>query len=158
MNAGAPSSRDLPSTRLIIAGPPPAAPPVDHLAGGVHNGGGFLADGSILVMGWAIDADAPTTPLIIHVYVNGVIAASSTADQARPDMGIFIGAFGMNHGYAAMVPSTLMVADVCAYAINIGSGPNSLIGCSHSSRVPPKKVVPKKAAKKKVIKKRVVKR
>ena len=156
VNAGAPTARDLPSTRLVIAAMAVAPPPIDHPAGGVHNGGGFLGDGSILVMGWAIDADAPTTPLTIHIYVNGVPIGAYTADQARPDMGPFIPAFGTNHGYAVVIPSSLQVADVCAFAINVGTGPNSLLGCSHMTKVPPP--APKKVVKKKVVKRKVVRR
>jgi len=134
INAGAPSARDLPSTRFVVAGPPA---PTEHAPGGVHNGAGFLADGSIVALGWVIDADRPTTPVTVHVYVNGVLAGGYQAAQARPDMGMFIAGFGADHGYAVVVPSALQVADVCVYAIDSGSGPNPLIGCTHLSRTPP---------------------
>jgi hypothetical protein len=38
------------------------------------------------VKGWAVDLDAPTTPLKIGIYVDGKLHSMATADNPRPDL------------------------------------------------------------------------
>ena len=79
--------------------------------------------GQVTVSGWAIDPDT-NDPIWIHVYSAGG-SLGFVADQNRPDVGAAFGR-GSAHGYSATVPKG---DGVCVWAINVGSGQNSLIGC-----------------------------
>ncbi|MGD8195589.1 hypothetical protein ACEXQB_013945 [Herbiconiux sp. P18] len=84
--------------------------------------------GRIIVNGWTIDPDT-TAPLAVHVYVNGVGAAITTADFSRPDVGRAYPDFGPNHGINVSTPAVRGANSVCAYGINVGPGTNTLLGC-----------------------------
>lgn len=91
---------------------------------------------TVRVVGWTIDPDV-STPVQVHVYVNGRFAGYGTADLARPDVGAIWPASGPNHGFDLSVGAAPGTANVCVYAINIGSGTgNPLLGC-RSVRVGP---------------------
>lgn len=83
--------------------------------------------GAVNVVGWAIDPDV-ATPDVVHVYVNGA-GYALTADQSRPDVAGGYPAYGALHGYSATLPATGPRATVCAYAINIGIGSHTALGC-----------------------------
>ena len=83
---------------------------------------------SVVVQGWAIDAQT-ADPIIVHVYVNGILLTDAVADRSRVDVGAVYPAFGDRHGYSLSVPARAGVNLVCVYGINIGVGTNSLIGC-----------------------------
>jgi hypothetical protein len=85
--------------------------------------------GAIAVGGWAIDPDT-TSPIQVHVYVDGRGTPALTANQSRPDVGALYPASGSNHGYTGLIPATPGAHSVCAYAINVGAGSNSLLGCT----------------------------
>lgn len=145
INAGAPASRDLLSTRFSVSSTSPPPPPVEHQPGGVHEGAGFLGD-QILVGGWVIDDDDPTAPLQVHVYVDGALVGAALANTPRAEVAAFAPRFGPDHGYFALVPSpvpaNVNAASVCVFAIDIGSGPNPLIGCTTIYRTPPRPAAP----------------
>ena len=77
------------------------------------------------IFGWAYDADAPNTPVEVHIYVNGVPTKSVMANQNRQDLvaaGITSDPF---HGFGWVpegLPSGTNVIEV--YALNIGGGEN----------------------------------
>lgn len=82
------------------------------------------------VVGWVLDADAGTTPSTVHVYVNGALAASATANVYRDEFASLTG-FGPNHGFQIGVRAPAPNSLICVYAID--QGPyveNSLLGCS----------------------------
>lgn len=83
--------------------------------------------GQIQVAGWAVDPDT-TAPIEVHIYVNGV-GTRLVANVPRPDVGRAFG-LGDNHGFNGSVSSVgTGPQQVCAYAINVGSGKNVEIGC-----------------------------
>ena len=82
---------------------------------------------SIEVAGWALDPDV-TTPINVHVYVDGVIVLALTAQSARPDVDAAF-ARGADHGYDAIVPTTTGSHSVCLYGIDGNGGTNVLLGC-----------------------------
>lgn len=83
--------------------------------------------GGVRVRGWAIDPDI-AEPVTLHVYVNGVVAGSITANATRPDVGAAFAGYGDSHGFDAVIPSA--GGTVCVYAINAGPGAfNPGIGC-----------------------------
>lgn len=85
--------------------------------------------GGIRVAGWALDPDT-TAAVDVHVYVGGRGTNLGRADLYRADIAQAYGDWGGNHGFDVVIPWTDAGAfDVCAYAINLGSGGNVAIGC-----------------------------
>lgn len=83
----------------------------------------------VRVQGWAIDPDS-TSPINVHVYVDGVWAGQATASVDRPDVGSAYPGFGSGHGYDVTLPIGAGSSQVCVYAINVGAGStNPLLGC-----------------------------
>jgi GH25 family lysozyme M1 (1,4-beta-N-acetylmuramidase) len=90
-----------------------------------------IGNGQIRVAGWAIDPETQS-PIQVAVYVasgSTVEGASASAGIDRPDVGAFFG-LGSAHGYDYSRP---MVGSgnqyVCVFAINVGQGANTLLGC-----------------------------
>jgi hypothetical protein len=82
--------------------------------------------GTVTVSGWALDPDT-TTPIGVHVYVDGVFATNFTADGTRTDVGVF--GKGSQHGFDATFGAASGRHEVCAWAIDSAGGPNPKIGC-----------------------------
>ena len=90
--------------------------------------------GSINVSGWAFDKDNTGQALSVHVYIGGEAGTSGAeghviiADQSRPDVNKAYGC-GDNHGFSSTIQTKKTGTQVVSvYAINIGSGSNTLIG------------------------------
>ena len=83
--------------------------------------------GGVFVAGWAVDPDT-SSPIPVHVYVDGQ-GVALTADVQRNDVaGVFPGS-GSLHGFGATIPAGPGNHVVCAYAINVGVGSNALLDC-----------------------------
>lgn len=107
----------------------PPAEPFGRVDGATQVPGGFA------LRGWAADPDAPTTPLQVHTYRDGTGAAITTADQTRPDLlALDGGRYGTGHGFTTGTLTTGATARVCSYAINVGAGANSTLGCRDLTR------------------------
>ena len=96
---------------------------VDSVTGGT---------GYINVRGWAFDKDDTSKALAIHVYTGGPAGVGEgypiTANASRPDVNTAYGC-GNNHGFDAKIPTKKTgTQTVYIYAINVGSGDNTLIG------------------------------
>ena len=89
--------------------------------------------GGVNISGWAMDPDV-ASPITMHLYVNGVGFAVN-ADANRPDVAGVFPAFGPAHGFSSQLPAPGGKVTVCAYAINVGLGSHSLLGC-RSTNVP----------------------
>jgi murein DD-endopeptidase MepM/ murein hydrolase activator NlpD len=95
--------------------------------------------GKIRVGGWALDDDARTAPVRIHVYVGAQVGQAGAeghdignATVYRPDVGRAFPGVGDQHGFdTTIVTSKTGNIPVCVYAINIGGGTNPLIACKH---------------------------
>ena len=86
--------------------------------------------GNVRVEGWAIDPSVPTTPVSIHVYVDGRFWTGATASVTRNDVGTAYPGTGTSHGYSiVLAPLTGGTHQVCTYAINDGPGDNTTLGC-----------------------------
>jgi hypothetical protein len=83
----------------------------------------------IAVSGWAIDAET-MDPIDVHVYVDGQGAATTRADGNRADVEARYPGLGIRHGYSVSVAAARGSHTVCAYAINVGSGDNTSLGCT----------------------------
>lgn len=86
---------------------------------------------SIHVAGWAADPDSVRSAIPVHVYVNGAGHDLGLAGAPRGDLGASRTDLGPNHGFAANLPAAPGNNQVCAFAINIGHGSNTLLGCSN---------------------------
>jgi hypothetical protein len=89
------------------------------------------ANTSISVTGWAIDPDT-SSPIDVHVYVDGVWTRAVRADRPRPDVAAAIPGYGELHGYETNLPGLRGGPhEVCVYAINVGphGDINPRIGC-----------------------------
>jgi hypothetical protein len=86
------------------------------------------APGSVVVSGWALDPDT-TSPINVHVFIDGKLVQGIRADGARPDVERIYGK-GSAHGYSRSLPASDGVHQVCVYAIDSERGPNPQIGCA----------------------------
>lgn len=80
------------------------------------------------VWGYALDPDT-TSPIAVHIYVDGTMAGGFMADQARADLATRFPGFGSAHAFGAQVPASVGRHEVCAYGINVGTGANTELGC-----------------------------
>lgn len=85
--------------------------------------------GSVRVAGWTADWDAPRTALQVHTYVDGKGVNSTTANRTRSDVGAAWPELGSNHGFDVSFPVAPGQRNVCVYAINVGNGVNTKLGC-----------------------------
>ncbi|MDQ1485882.1 MAG: hypothetical protein QOJ62_1575, partial [Actinomycetota bacterium] len=87
------------------------------------------AGGTLSLWGWAIDPDV-TTPVAVHVYVDGHLATILAANANRPDVAKLYPSYGAAHGYQVQLPVAAGTHSVCTYAINVAAGStNSQLGC-----------------------------
>jgi hypothetical protein len=77
--------------------------------------------------GWAVDPDSSDS-LRVHAYVDGKATAAYTADISRTDIDTAYEK-GPLHGYDFRLNLAVGVHSVCVYAINVGEGTNTRIGC-----------------------------
>jgi len=91
-----------------------------------HNPIGAL-DGATesLITGWAYDEDAGANSIDVHIYIDGSLATSVTANESRPDLVDAGVCPDPNHGFS-YVPEGLSVGThtVSVYAINQPTGDN----------------------------------
>lgn len=88
----------------------------------------FDVQGSTLtVRGWALDSDTKD-PIGVHVYVGGSGSAHE-ADGVRSDIASAYPGYGEKHGFAIQRTIPSGGAQVCVYAINDGSGDNTILAC-----------------------------
>jgi hypothetical protein len=85
---------------------------------------------SISAAGWTFDPDT-TSPINVHVYVDGAFRGAFAANVSRPDLQAYFPMMGTGHGYDVAVggvgPGT---HTVCVYAISAGPpGENPQLGC-----------------------------
>jgi len=83
--------------------------------------------GHISTRGWALDPDT-TSPIVVHVYLDGRATQALTANTPRPDIGRIFGK-GDNHGFGGTVNATKGTHQVCVYAIDASGGINPRIKC-----------------------------
>lgn len=85
---------------------------------------------SVRVAGWAIDPHSDEA-IDVHVYVDGN-GYVGRANISRPDITNVLPTAGPAHAFDVdvPVPPDASTSTVCAYAIDVGGGSNSLLGCS----------------------------
>lgn len=89
-----------------------------------------VSGSTLHIAGWAADQDVPTTPIDVHIYIDGN-GFAVRADGYRPDVADAKPGFGPNHGFIANVNVSAGRHEVCAYGINYPgtAGDNVLLGC-----------------------------
>ncbi len=101
----------------------PSGDPVGHLDAVAYSG-------QIVTWGWAADPKAPRSPILVHIYVDGVLTTLGPAQSPRPDVATVFPAFGPDHGFYVGMPGASGKHQVCAFAINTQAGGNNpLLGC-----------------------------
>lgn len=115
--AGAGSNQGL-GCRVVDVGPSSPFGALDVVApvtGGLH------------IAGWALDPET-NDPITVNVVVNGILTTFTASDE-RPDVGAAFGT-GTRHGFDAVVPAVgAGPQSVCVFALNVGFGAHSLLGC-----------------------------
>jgi len=89
---------------------------------------GVPAYQAVDLQGWAID---PQTAFAVEidVLVDGGFAGFGYATLYRSDIGYLYPGYGAYHGYDLLVPIPQGTHTVCVYAINVGPGANTALGC-----------------------------
>jgi hypothetical protein len=86
---------------------------------------------TVSMRGWALDEDAPTTPLAVHIYVDGRYAGRTSADRPRADVARVYPGTGTSHGYTVSLDVAAGRHQVCVYALDAGPGTlNPRLGCA----------------------------
>jgi uncharacterized protein with LGFP repeats len=118
--AGAPTTLGCRSVTLAYIAP-----------GGVVDDVRAIAPGQVRVRGWMLDRSLPTTPVEVHVYVDGHGNSKALANGPRPDVARVYPGIGELHGLDTTLTLTPGTHSVCVFAINLGvAGSNRLLRCS----------------------------
>jgi subtilisin family serine protease len=111
------------------------AAPVPNLPSGSPFGSFDVVSGgagSVSVSGWAIDPET-AGPIPVHVYIYTSFTDRAgyalTANQGRADIGAAFPGYGPGHGFSGTVPSSPGVRIACVFAINVGVGDHTVLGC-----------------------------
>jgi phage tail tube protein FII len=84
--------------------------------------------GQVLVAGWAADPSSPSRDVKVDVYVDGDYTATTTTEEARPDVSDAFPAYGASTGFRASVAVAGGTHDVCVFAIDQDTL-NTRLGC-----------------------------
>jgi hypothetical protein len=84
--------------------------------------------GKLHLRGWAIDPDVADS-VRLDVYIDGKGASSGPASAGRADVAAAFPGYGAAHGFDTTLSVTGGRHQVCAFAINVGPGGNTLLGC-----------------------------
>ncbi|HEX3680618.1 MAG TPA: hypothetical protein VHU90_12930, partial [Galbitalea sp.] len=117
INVGAGTNTNLGCHTATVGGSP---------IGAIENGQPEF--NAIGVWGWTIDPDTADS-VLMNYYVDGHMALGAVANVSRPDLGTAHPGYGNNHGFGVMLPVSSGTHQVCSYAINVGYGQNTLLGC-----------------------------
>jgi len=90
-------------------------------------------NGQVRAQGWAIDPQTSGYDEI-NVLVDGGLTGWGAAYTSRPDVGRVYPLFGDRHGFDMVAPMGAGTHTVCVYAINVGAGVNTLLGCRSITR------------------------
>ncbi len=120
-NIGAGSHASLGCRTVVVPGGSPV---------GNFEGMG-AAPGGVSIAGWALDPDT-SSPIYLWVTVDGV-GRYLLANLPRPDLAPWFPDLGIEHGFAATIPTAPGVHTVCITAANVLYGSHTFLGCRTSS-------------------------
>ncbi len=101
--------------------------------------------GKVRVGGWAVDPSDLAASIDVHAYVGGLAGTPGAVGTVlgpargnRPDVAWSYPGAGATHGFDAIARSATLQGrvPVCLYAINIGEGSNTLLGCRDVTLAP----------------------
>jgi hypothetical protein len=104
------------------------------------------APGQVRLVGWAFDPNAPRKPVAVRAFVSGKRTGPGGARYElgpiavlpRPDVAARHTRAGAAHGFDAGFPIVGSGrTKVCVYALDIGDGRDTLLGCRHTGVPPP---------------------
>ncbi|MEI7888134.1 MAG: hypothetical protein WCJ04_12145, partial [Actinomycetes bacterium] len=105
---------------------------VDSVVGG---------EGSVRVQGWASDWNT-LNPIKVVFLVNGEwVKQIFTADTSRPDVDRKY-ARGANFGFDETLSVPAGAVSVCAVALNVGRGEDTILGCATANSTPSTSLAP----------------
>ena len=84
--------------------------------------------GHVAVSGWAIDYDAPQSPVSIAVAIDGQ-PTTLVANQASSAAAAWLPSAGSAHGFSSSLPLAQGRHQVCVTFVNIGPGVNRPVTC-----------------------------
>jgi hypothetical protein len=96
------------------------------------------APGQVRVRGWAFDPNAPAEPLAIRLSIGGkegtpgvaTYELGAVATRSRRDVALEFPDAGPRHGFDLNLPTIKSGRQqICAYALNVSSGEDRLLGC-----------------------------
>lgn len=124
INAGS-GGRNTSLGCIDVAVPATAFLPIGNVDGAV------AGTGTVTSNGWALDKDVPTEAVQVHVYIDGVLRQSVTANALRTDIGAAYPGAGNYHGWTTTALSVASgTHEVCAYGINrAGGSSNPKMAC-----------------------------
>ena len=88
-----------------------------------------MAPGGVRVAGWALDPEL-ADPIAVHVYIDGGFAQAITASRPNSGVAAMYPAYGGQHGFDEIIPTSAGAHNVCVYALGYGYGGNTLLGCA----------------------------
>jgi len=88
------------------------------------------------VTGWALDFNDPSRSIGVVINVGSQHAAWGPTTVTRSDVNSSFGVTGA-HGFSSLVSLPAGASTVCVYAVNIGAGSNTLLGCRTVQAVAP---------------------
>ena len=111
------------------------APGTSHSPSGYVDVVAGAAD-SVRIEGWTSDWDT-LNPIDVVFMINGVWAPGVfTASLPRADVAARYGR-GANFGFDVTLPATAGALSVCAVALNVGPGQNTILGCDTTTATTP---------------------
>jgi hypothetical protein len=84
--------------------------------------------GGIVVSGYALDFNS-TASIGVHLYADNTFVGGTWASIPRPDLASRYPTAGPNHGFRLTLPIRSGSHLLCAYALNVGPGVNTLLRC-----------------------------
>jgi hypothetical protein len=81
----------------------------------------------VRVTGWAYDPDQPSASIRVALYRDGRALTVISANQPRPSVNAALHITG-NHGFSIPFNASNGVHQIKVYAVNVGSGSNTVIG------------------------------
>jgi hypothetical protein len=117
--SGSPGSPTaLPCTTAVVRHDPVGVAPVLGRRGN-----------AVVASGWAVDPDT-IDALETHIYVDGKFVVKTVASATRSDLSAPWNGYGSAHGWTVPLDLAAGSHQVCAYGINVGTGANTLLGCT----------------------------
>lgn len=88
----------------------------------------LVAPGEVRVKGWATDPDVAGA-IAVHLYVNDRFHSAIGTGVPRLDVQLALPIAGPNAGFDSLIRLPAGNQRVCAYAVNVGAGGNTGLGC-----------------------------